>query len=146
MHDTLHYVAPFKPRIPKYLANVIFSHSTCEVGVFSSRFINEQTEAQQSEDACLSDPHDGSNRTWTQASPPFLPINLNNRACRTPPNSIAVRGTWMFQMWERLHLSTAGLNPSVTLLPVQIVSQVLCKDMEGASDTSAKLLLIVTHT
>lgn len=34
MHDTLHYVAPFKPRISKYLANEICSHSTCEVGVF----------------------------------------------------------------------------------------------------------------
>lgn len=32
MHDTWHYVAPFKLKISKYLlANVICSHSTCEV-------------------------------------------------------------------------------------------------------------------
>ena len=34
MHSTLHYVAPMKLKISKYLANVICSHSTCEVGVF----------------------------------------------------------------------------------------------------------------
>lgn len=138
-------VAPLKLRIPKYLANAICSHSTCKIGVFSSCFINECMEAQQSEAAGLHDSHDGSHRTWTQASPPFLPIILNHRASRIPLNSIAVRDTWMYRMLKRLHLSTVDLNPSVTLLPPQIFFHELCKCMEGAFDTSAKLMLIIMH-
>lgn len=59
MQDTLHYVAPLKLRISKYLANAICSHSTCEVGVFPNLFISEQSEAQPGEDACSRDPWDG---------------------------------------------------------------------------------------
>lgn len=48
MHDTWHYVAPFKLKISKYLlANMICSHSTCEVDFLFSHFASEHTELYQ---------------------------------------------------------------------------------------------------